>query len=212
MLPTLPGPRHPTLPSDGLDLVAKTVVDGFRGRTPPLARFRFSQEFAEYRAYAQAMISATSIGTSSRGTREMLPQALSRRNQLAASGIARYILFPGLQVPCGEQARITRASSRPRFATWEAISATPPACSSSIRTSSTTFSLPTRQGQLFRLLHAIEGAEAGTGVAPPTSSNRLIHFQNFQHRRGIVVVLSDFYEQPEVIARPLSRCAITATK
>ena len=30
-----------------------------------------------------------------------------------------------------------------------------------------------------------------------------IHFQNFQHRRGIVVVLSDFYEQPETIVKTI---------
>jgi uncharacterized protein (DUF58 family) len=56
----------------------------------------------------------------------------------------------------------------------------------------------TRQGQLFRLLHAIEKAEPGTHtdfVKP------FMHFQNFLHRRGIVVVLSDFYEQPDTIVR-----------
>src|SRR5947199_705682 len=56
----------------------------------------------------------------------------------------------------------------------------------------------TRQGQLFRLLHAIEKAEPGTRtdfVKP------FIHFQNFLHKRGIVVVLSDFYEQPDTIVK-----------
>jgi uncharacterized protein (DUF58 family) len=56
----------------------------------------------------------------------------------------------------------------------------------------------TKQGQLFRLLHAIEKAEVGTHtdfVKP------FIHFQNFLHRRGIVVVISDFYEKPEVIVK-----------
>ena len=56
----------------------------------------------------------------------------------------------------------------------------------------------TRQGQLFRLLHAIEHAAPGTRtdfVKP------FVHFQNFLHRRGIVVVLSDFYEQPETIVK-----------
>jgi len=28
-----------------------------------------------------------------------------------------------------------------------------------------------------------------------------VHFQNFLHRRGVVVVLSDFYEQPEEIVK-----------
>ncbi len=30
-----------------------------------------------------------------------------------------------------------------------------------------------------------------------------IHFQNFLHRRGIVVVLSDFYEQPDTIVKTI---------
>jgi uncharacterized protein (DUF58 family) len=56
----------------------------------------------------------------------------------------------------------------------------------------------TRQGQLFRLLHAIEAAEPGTRT---DFSKPFVHFQNFLHRRGIVVVLSDFYEQPETIIK-----------
>ena len=56
----------------------------------------------------------------------------------------------------------------------------------------------TRQGQLFRLLHAIEKAEPGTHT---DFTKPFVHFQNFLHRRGIVVVLSDFYEQPETIVR-----------
>jgi len=56
----------------------------------------------------------------------------------------------------------------------------------------------TRQGQLFRLLHAIEKVEPGTHTdfAPP-----FVHFQNFLHRRGIVVVLSDFYADPATIVK-----------
>ena len=56
----------------------------------------------------------------------------------------------------------------------------------------------TRQGQLFRLLHAIEKAEPGTRT---DFAKPFVHFQNFLHRRGIVVVLSDFYEQPETIIK-----------
>ena len=67
----------------------------------------------------------------------------------------------------------------------------------------------TRQGQLMRLLHAIEQAEAGarTDFAKP-----FIHFQQFLRRRGIVVVISDFYDDPEQIAKVIDRCAITAMK
>jgi uncharacterized protein (DUF58 family) len=56
----------------------------------------------------------------------------------------------------------------------------------------------TRQGQLFRLLHAIEGASVGTHT---DFTKPFVHFQNFLHRRGIVVVMSDFYEDPEVIVK-----------
>jgi uncharacterized protein (DUF58 family) len=56
----------------------------------------------------------------------------------------------------------------------------------------------TRQGQLFRLLHAIEKAAPGTRT---DFAKPFAHFQNFLHRRGIVVVLSDFYEQPETIIK-----------
>ena len=67
-----------------------------------------------------------------------------------------------------------------------------------MRTSTTTSPPSTRQGQLFRLLHAIEKAEPGTHT---DFTKPFVHFQNFLHRRGIVVVLSDFYEQPEIIVK-----------
>ena len=56
----------------------------------------------------------------------------------------------------------------------------------------------TRQGQIFRLLHAIEKAEAGTHT---DFAKPFAHFQNFLQRRGMVVVISDFYEQPETIIK-----------
>ena len=56
----------------------------------------------------------------------------------------------------------------------------------------------TRQGQLMRILHAIEKAEGGSRT---DFSKPFIHFQQFLKRRGIVVVMSDFYEQPEQIVK-----------
>src|SRR5947199_59874 len=44
----------------------------------------------------------------------------------------------------------------------------------------------------------------GRNVIPRTDTDftkPFIHFQNFLHRRGIVVVISDFYENPEVIVQ-----------
>jgi len=56
----------------------------------------------------------------------------------------------------------------------------------------------TRPGQLARLFAGLERAEpqALTDFAKP-----LKHFQNFLHRRGIVILISDFYEEPETIVR-----------
>ena len=56
----------------------------------------------------------------------------------------------------------------------------------------------TRPGQLGRLFAALERAEphARTDLAKP-----LHHFQELLHRRGIAIVISDFYEDPQSIVR-----------
>jgi uncharacterized protein (DUF58 family) len=56
----------------------------------------------------------------------------------------------------------------------------------------------TRQGQLARLFTGLERAEprARTDFGKP-----LKHFQSLLRRRGIVIVISDFYEDPETIVR-----------
>jgi uncharacterized protein (DUF58 family) len=59
----------------------------------------------------------------------------------------------------------------------------------------------TRPGQLARLFAGLESAEprARTDFSKP-----LRHFQNFLHRRGIVIVISDFYEDPEIVVRAIA--------
>jgi uncharacterized protein (DUF58 family) len=57
-----------------------------------------------------------------------------------------------------------------------------------------------RQGQLHRILHAIEHAEPGTRT---DFAKPFIHFQQFLFRRGIVVVISDFYEEPAKILQTI---------
>ena len=58
----------------------------------------------------------------------------------------------------------------------------------------------TRQGQLARLFAGLEQAEprARTDFGKP-----LQHFQQLLHRRGIAIVISDFYEEPEKIVRAI---------
>ena len=66
----------------------------------------------------------------------------------------------------------------------------------------------TRQGQFIRVVHAIEQAELGkrTDFAKP-----FLHFQEFLKRRGIVLVLSDFYEQPETVIKTVEPLRFRAT-
>jgi len=55
-----------------------------------------------------------------------------------------------------------------------------------------------RHGQLFRLLHALDKATPGarTDFAEP-----FLHMLNLQRHRGMVVVISDFYEAPDRVIR-----------
>jgi uncharacterized protein (DUF58 family) len=57
-----------------------------------------------------------------------------------------------------------------------------------------------RQGQLYRLLSGLEQAEprARTDFSKP-----LAHFQEFLRRRGVAIIISDFYESPERIIRTI---------
>ena len=59
----------------------------------------------------------------------------------------------------------------------------------------------TRAGQLQRLLSSLEHAEprARTDFAKP-----IHHFRHFLRRRGIVLVVSDFYEPPEQVVKALA--------
>ena len=49
-----------------------------------------------------------------------------------------------------------------------------------------------------RVLHAIESSEAGTNT---DFSKPFLHFQQFLRRRGIVAVVSDFYDDPEIVVK-----------
>src|SRR5580692_8594934 len=116
-----------------LDLVAKTVVDGFVAGLHRSPKFGFSQEFAEYQQYVQ-----------------------------------------------GDDLR---------HIDWNVFARTE-------RLYLKRFKGETNMQLL--ILHAIEKAEGGSRT---DFSKPFIHFQEFLKRRGIVVVMSDFYEQPEQIVK-----------
>ena len=186
---------------DGLDLVAKTVVDGFVAGLHRSPDFGFSQEFAEYRAYTQGDdLRHVDWNVFARTEKCYLKRYRGETNSqlLVLLDTSSSMAYKSHAVSKLDYARFVAASlcymgSHQRDAAGllvfdqDVVNYIEPS---------------TRQGQLFRLLHAIEGAEAGNGVRTDFVKP-FIHFQNFQHRRGIVVVLSDFYEQPDIIAKTI---------
>jgi uncharacterized protein (DUF58 family) len=183
----------------GLDLVAKTVVDGFVAGLHRSPDFGFSQEFAEYRAYSQGDdLRHVDWNVFARTEKTFLKRYRGETNTqlLVLLDTSASMAYGSQAVSKLDYARFV-AASLCYMANVQRDAAGLIVFDEDV---SNYVAPSTRQGQLFRLLHAIEKAEAGTRTdfAKPFS-----HFQNFLHRRGIVVVLSDFYEQPDVIVKTI---------
>jgi uncharacterized protein (DUF58 family) len=180
-----------------LDLVAKTVVDGFVAGMHRSPDFGFSQEFAEYRAYSEGddlrhvdwnVFARTDKCFLKRYRGETNTQLLILLDTSASMGYSsrqvnklEYAKFVAATL-C-YMANLQRDAAGLIVFDEDVQNYVPPS---------------TRQGQLFRLLHAIEKAEVGTHT---DFTKPFVHFQNFLHRRGLVVVMSDFYADPEVIIK-----------
>jgi uncharacterized protein (DUF58 family) len=180
-----------------LDLVAKTVVDGFVAGLHRSPDFGFSQEFAEYRSYTPGddlrnvdwnVFARTEKTVLKRYRGETNSQLLVLLDTSASMG------FGAAPMPKLDYARYLAASlvymgNLQRDATGliifddEVTNYIPPS---------------TKQGQLTRLLHAIEHSIVGTHT---NFAKPFLHFQQFLRRRGIVAVISDFYEQPTTIIK-----------
>ena len=182
-----------------LDLVAKTVVDGFVAGLHRSPDFGFSQEFAEYRAYTPGDdLRHIDWNVFARTEKAYLKRYRGETNSqlLILLDTSASMKFGSANLNKIDYARFLAASlaymgNLQRDATGIIVfdddvkNYIPPS---------------TRQGQLYRLLHAIEHAEPGvrTDFGKP-----FFHFQQFLHRRGIVAVISDFYEQPETIVKTI---------
>jgi uncharacterized protein (DUF58 family) len=180
-----------------LDLVAKTVVDGFVAGLHRSPTFGFSQEFAEYRPYVEGDdLRHVDWNVFARTERIYLKRFKGETNSqlLILLDTSASMTYGSGKITKLDYARFIAASlvylsSQQRDATGLIVfdenvkSYVPPS---------------TRQGQLMRLLHAIEKAEGGTRT---DFAKPFAHFQQFLHRRGIVIVLSDFYEKPEEIVK-----------
>ena len=183
-----------------LDLLAKTVVDGFVAGLHRSPDFGFSQEFAEYRAYTPGDdLRHVDWNLFARTERCYLKRYRGETNSqltvlLDASNSMQYTSGPPMKM---DYARYIAASLFYLAIHNQRDAAGLIVFDDEVRE----YIRPsTRQGQLARLFAGLERAEprARTDFAKP-----LQHFQNFLHRRGIAIVISDFYEDPETIVRTI---------
>jgi len=181
----------------GLDLVAKTVVDGFVAGLHRSPDFGFSQEFAEYRAYSQGDdLRHVDWNVFARTDKCFLKRYRGETNSqlLILLDTSASMAYSSHEVSKLDYARFV-AASLCYMAHGQRDAAGLIIFDEDV---ANYVSPSTRQGQLFRLLHAIEAVKVGTHT---DFAKPFVHFQNFLHRRGLVVVLSDFYEQPETIIK-----------
>src|ERR1700722_11078917 len=169
-----------------LDLVAKTVVDGFVAGLDRPPKFGFSQEFAEYQQYVEGDdLRHIDWNVYARTERLYLKRFKGETNMqlLVLLDASASMTYGSGRITKLDYARYIAASlaylsSQQRDATGLIVFDED--VSNYIRPS-------TRQGQMMRLMHAIEQAHGGqrTDFAKPFA-----HFLQFLKRRGIVVVIS----------------------
>lgn len=183
----------------GLELIAKTVVDGFVAGLHRSPDFGFSQEFAEYRAYSEGDdLRHVDWNVYARTERAYLKRYRGETNtqltmlldssasmaygsqQVNKLDYARYLAASIAYLSNGQRDSVGIVT----FAD-EVKQYVPPSA---------------RHGQFMRVLHAIESAkpETRTDFEKP-----FLHCMNFLHRRGILVVISDFYAEPDLVVKTM---------
>jgi len=184
----------------GLDLVAKTVVDGFVAGLHRSPDFGFSQEFAEYRAYTPGDdLRHVDWNVFARTERCYLKRYRGETNSLLTVLLdaSNSMNFSSHGVTKMDYARFVAASLFHLAIQNQRDAAGLIVFDDEVRN----YIRPsTRQGQLHRLLSGLELAEprARTDFSKP-----LHHFQEFLRRRGLVLIISDFFESPETIIRTI---------
>jgi len=181
-----------------LDLVAKTVVDGFVAGLHRSPDFGFSQEFAEYRAYSEGDdLRHVDWNVFARTDKCFLKRYRGETNSqlLILLDTSASMSYTSQKITKLDYAQFL-AASLCYMANGQRDAAGLIVFDEDV----TNYVAPsTRQGQLFRLLHAIEKVEHGQPNTRTAFAKPFVHFQNFLHRRGIVVVISDYYGDPEEI-------------
>jgi uncharacterized protein (DUF58 family) len=192
----------------GLDLVAKTVVDGFVAGLHRSPDFGFSQEFAEYRAYSPGDdLRHVDWNVYARTEKMFLKRYRGETNcQLTILlDMSRSMKFGSQGTEKIEYARFL-AACLAYMAHGQRDAAGIVTFDDDVRN----FVPPsTRQGQLARILHAIESAQIGTRT---DFAHPFRHVQEFMRRRGIVAAISDFWESPEKIIKTVAPLRFRGTE
>jgi len=183
-----------------LELVAKTVVDGFVAGLHRSPDFGCSQEFAEYRAYTPGDdLRHVDWNVFARTERAYLKRYRGETNSLLTVLLdaSQSMEYASHSVSKMDYARYIAASLFYLAIHSQRDAAGLIVFDDAVRN----YVRPsTRQGQLARLMSGLEAAEprARTDFTKP-----MMHFQEFLKRRGLVVIVSDFYESPESIVRTI---------
>jgi uncharacterized protein (DUF58 family) len=185
-----------------LDLVAKTVVDGFVAGLHRSPDFGFSQEFAEYRAYTPGDdLRHVDWNLFARTERCYLKRYRGETNSqltvlLDASNSMQYTSGPPRKM---DYARYIAASLFYLAIHNQRDAAGLIVFDNEVRE----YIKPsTRPGQLTRLFAALDQAEPR---AVTNFINPFKHLQTHRQRRGIAIVISDFYEEPETIVPTIAQ-------
>jgi uncharacterized protein (DUF58 family) len=198
-----------------LDLLAKTVVDGFVAGLHRSPDFGFSKEFAEYRAYTPGDdLRHVDWNLFARTERAYLKRYRGETNShlmvlLDASNSMQYTSGSraggsgaGGSVAAGPPKKMDYARFIAASLFYLAIQKQRDAAGLIVFDDEVREWVrpSTRLGQLARLFAALEQAEprARTDFGKP-----LRYFQELLHRRGIAIVISDFYEDPETIVQAI---------
>jgi uncharacterized protein (DUF58 family) len=178
-----------------LELTARTVVDGFISGLHRSPDFGFSQEFAEYRPYvAGDDLRYVDWNVFARADRLFLKRYRGETN-------TRLMILLDRSASMGFARRGVRKID---YARYLAASLGYLAHHQRDAVGLITFDdhvrdyvePSSRQGQWMKVLHAIDHAEPG---AKTDFTKPFFHFQRFLSRRGIVLIISDFYARPEDI-------------
>lgn len=180
----------------GLDLIAKTVVEGFLAGLHRSPNFGFSQEFEEYRAYSPGDdLRHVDWNVYARTERAYLKRYRGETNTST-------VVLLDASASMGFGAKVTKFDYAKYLASSLIYLAHLQRDSAGLITfhdEVSNFVRPTsRQGQLMRLLHAISEAELGkrTNFERP-----FFELQQFMKRRGVTALISDFYENPETVVK-----------